>query len=238
MKYQKDLTSEIFGKLTVISKTNQKNNSGYIWKCKCDCGQEVLVARQHLIRNKVRSCGCIRNKPKKDLTGSKFYKLTVVSWTGITTPNSGAIWFRKCDYGNSTNVRGSSLTSGNTMGCGCANLTYEGNLGGLYNAFAQYKTNAKKRNLTFDLSFEEFRSLLDSPCYYCGLNPSHKWPSVSRLNPSFYTGSGVDRRISSVGYYIDNCVSCCTQCNIAKKNYSEDEFISWVHRVSKYLGQK
>lgn len=51
-----------FGRLTVM-KVDGKNNRGRpLWLCKCDCGNETHVERQHLIRGQTKSCGCFRKE--------------------------------------------------------------------------------------------------------------------------------------------------------------------------------
>ena len=53
-----DLTGRRFGKLTVLKQdlTAQKRVH---WICRCDCGNLVSVAANHLSTNKIISCGCI-----------------------------------------------------------------------------------------------------------------------------------------------------------------------------------
>jgi hypothetical protein len=46
------------------------------------------------------------------------------------------------------------------------------------------------------------------PCYYCG--------ELSK---------GIDRLDSTKGYEVENCVSCCEQCNYMKLDYTQEEFI-------------
>jgi len=47
--------------------------------------------------------------------------------------------------------------------------------------------------------------------------------------------NGIDRIDSSKGYTIDNCVSCCTECNYAKHEMSVDEYKSFIQRVYNFL---
>ena len=59
----KDLRGARFGKLTAIEPTeNRANNGAVVWRCKCDCGNEALVDTNSLVRNKTKSCGCLRRK--------------------------------------------------------------------------------------------------------------------------------------------------------------------------------
>lgn len=55
------------------------------YKCKCDCGNEVIKPRRNLIRNKVKSCGCINKErmkighPIHGQSHTRLYKL----WKGM-----------------------------------------------------------------------------------------------------------------------------------------------------------
>lgn len=59
---QDDLTGLRFGKLTVIEKVPApravKNRYSY-WKCKCDCGGEIITKKPNLINGDTKSCGCL-----------------------------------------------------------------------------------------------------------------------------------------------------------------------------------
>ena len=57
----KNLTGQIFGKLIVIERTQNKKNRGNAqWLCKCQCGNEIIVDSGHLITGHTKSCGCFR----------------------------------------------------------------------------------------------------------------------------------------------------------------------------------
>ena len=71
---------ERFGKLTVVSKDENKDKGGCIkWICKCDCGNIVSVRSGYLRNGTTKSCGCIRRKVK-DISGEKFGRLTVLDF--------------------------------------------------------------------------------------------------------------------------------------------------------------
>lgn len=42
--------------------------------CKCDCGNEKMVRKLHLVRNRIKSCGCL-NKTKNGLSTHPLYKV-------------------------------------------------------------------------------------------------------------------------------------------------------------------
>lgn len=57
------MIGEKFGKLTVISENKELVISGVrrnYFNCKCDCGNEHIVRKDHLTTGKIASCGCLR----------------------------------------------------------------------------------------------------------------------------------------------------------------------------------
>lgn len=55
-----DETNNRYGKLTVISFDRIINHIA-MWKCKCDCGNIITVAGNHLRSNHTTSCGCVKS---------------------------------------------------------------------------------------------------------------------------------------------------------------------------------
>ena len=61
-----DITGEVYGKLTAISRTSNKNNNGcYIWLFKCSCGEEVLRDIGNLRFR--RDCACCKSCKQEQL---------------------------------------------------------------------------------------------------------------------------------------------------------------------------
>lgn len=56
-KYE-DLSGKKFGKLTVVGLSGTQIHKMPGWLCKCDCGGKKIVARYHLTKGSVTSCGC------------------------------------------------------------------------------------------------------------------------------------------------------------------------------------
>ena len=55
----KNLLGQTFGRLIVIEYIGvQKRNA--MWKCRCDCGNKVIVRGTSLTRNNTQSCGCLQ----------------------------------------------------------------------------------------------------------------------------------------------------------------------------------
>lgn len=56
----KDLTNMRFGKLTAMYNTKtQSKDKGWIWWCKCDCGNFTKVKAADLLSGNTKSCGCL-----------------------------------------------------------------------------------------------------------------------------------------------------------------------------------
>ena len=53
-----DLTGQRFGRLTVIEKVSKNNESRAYWRCRCDCGNEVISSEKDLRTGHTQSCGC------------------------------------------------------------------------------------------------------------------------------------------------------------------------------------
>lgn len=65
----KDLTNKVYGRLTVIGFSHreepQKGKYRYYWKCRCECGNEVVRRSDGLKDRGVKSCGCYRQEVSK-----------------------------------------------------------------------------------------------------------------------------------------------------------------------------
>lgn len=109
------LEGKKFNKLTVIEITDRRYHNRIIWKCKCDCGNEVYVSSYDLRFGRIQSCGCLK---RYNLVGERFGKLTVIK-EAERKPDKRRQWLCKCDCGNETTLTTTALTSGNTRSCGC-----------------------------------------------------------------------------------------------------------------------
>lgn len=67
-----EMTGRVFGRLTVIEKTDRRSSSGDIfWRCQCECGNRAEVNGGALRRGESRSCGCLF----LEVAAEKFRKL-------------------------------------------------------------------------------------------------------------------------------------------------------------------
>jgi nicotinamide mononucleotide (NMN) deamidase PncC len=96
-----------------------------------------------------------------------------------------------------------------------------------------YTAHAVKLGVPFLLSMEAFRTLLAGSCHYCGSAPTNL-RREKNLDPSKreFAYNGIDRIDNSAGYYSGNCVSCCRNCNYAKRKLSYDDFISLAKNIA------
>ena len=134
MSKKLDLVGERFGKLVALERlANYKKGQTY-YKCKCDCGNEVITNSSRLRSNKKTSCGCDKKNEKRfeDLTGKKFNQLQVLEYSySRKQPNGRTVYFWKClcDCGNITYICSSHLKTGHNISCGCVLKRHQKNLG-------------------------------------------------------------------------------------------------------------
>lgn len=65
MKPIKNHTNEVYGRLTALEFVERKKSKTY-WKCKCSCGNEIIIPITYLTTGDTRSCGCLRKELNKE----------------------------------------------------------------------------------------------------------------------------------------------------------------------------
>jgi hypothetical protein len=186
-----------------------------------------------------------------DLTGQTFGRLTVLS--RVPSTKHGSHWLCQCECGSTIVAKLAKLRGGRTKSCGCLKTDV---LRGLRKGkripgsgakklpdygsikreiFRKYSASAERRGYEFDLTLDEFVTISEQPCCYCGSTPTEtrdrhgkwyrKWPH-----------NGVDRVDNAKGYVLQNVVPCCPSCNFAKRQQTVSDFLSWAKRI--YLHQQ
>lgn len=64
----KDLTGQVFNRLTVLNLQENRNTGNRYrkyWLCVCECGKEKIVRTDCLLNKQVQSCGCLRIEKSK-----------------------------------------------------------------------------------------------------------------------------------------------------------------------------
>ena len=85
--------------------------------------------------------------------------------------------------------------------------------------FRQYKLGAGQRDYKWSLTFEQFMTFWQKPCYYCG-------SSVGTI--------GLDRIDNNKGYVIDNITSCCGKCNLMKHILDKKDFVNQCKKIAQF----
>ncbi len=185
-----------------------------------------------------------------ELIGLKRGKLTIIGLLPnllVGSATKRAVECR-CECGSVKSYLLWNVLSGNSKTCGCwrgSQNFYRRPLGmaNANHAFGAARSKAVERGLEFNLTFEQWVAIARGVCTYCGrvntqrLELKHcsgEKKGQPRCNgPFVYTG--VDRVDASRGYTEDNCVPCCYQCNIAKLDWTYQEFVTWVALVHRKL---
>lgn len=183
-----------------------------------------------------------------DLVGVRFNQLVVLQKMpsvkyGLTFKRR---WKCVCDCGNETEVDTGQLTSGKAKSCGCAHSKSAienskktrhliAKKDAAFNSVRSiYKSNARKRNLSWEIDDDHARMLFSSNCYFCGLIPSNVYKATYYKQEY----NGIDRLDNCLGYTKENTVSCCRVCNHAKHTMTEKTFMEWLARVFKHQESK
>lgn len=109
-----DLTNNKIGKLTVMGLAQKTKNRSILWKCKCDCGNEIIVRNVNLLEGLIQDCGC--EKKKKIENGDRFTRLVVINQLDN---KHFAQFVCKCDCGNVIIAKACDLRNGVVKSCGC-----------------------------------------------------------------------------------------------------------------------
>lgn len=136
MPRAKDISNQRFGRLTAIEPTDERRKGCVVWRCRCDCGNEKLVALVDLGKG-VMSCGCLQSENARTLNerrgkierrygkdgdqsmmGRRFGRLVVKEFAG-RNEKSLMLYLCECDCGNSVIATKVNLMNGSTKSCGC-----------------------------------------------------------------------------------------------------------------------
>lgn len=95
--------------------------------------------------------------------------------------------------------------------------------------WSSFLAGNKHRNIKVDMTFDEFALLMkETECHYCKTPIQRDERSKGTKNGKRQYSSAymLDRKDPNLGYTNDNCVSCCTECNmIRRKFFTYDEFL-------------
>ena len=110
-----------FGKLTLLSHAPAKHGQRY-WNVRCDCGMVHTVSIDVLFRAANVYCTCGSDKPRINLTGQVFGRLTALMEVDPVKDSGGRnipSWLCRCTCGKEVVVRRKNLLRKTTRSCGC-----------------------------------------------------------------------------------------------------------------------
>ena len=87
--------------------------------------------------------------------------------------------------------------------------------------YSVYKRTAELKQLDFKLTREEFYDIVKQNCSYCGIMQEKGF-------------NGIDRVVSTLGYVVGNCVTCCAMCNYMKGCLDKNIFLQRVEHIMTY----
>ena len=183
----------------------------------------------------------------KDLIGQVFGRLTVIKELKERGKNRDIIVEFLCECWEHKNIPISRVVRGDTKSCGCIykesryRIRTPKGQPGFNKLYSSYKREGEERGYVFDLNKDEFKELTSSECYYCNDEPSKTISytqnkiSTETKEHGRYTYNGVDRVNNSIGYNVENCVPCCTTCNIMKRALGEKEFYNHIIKIYNHI---
>jgi len=253
----KNRVGEIYGRYKVIEYVGMKGDLS-LWKIAClGCGSERIMDSDRLAQSRRRNSGCRRcgsiithMKNTIDLTGRRCGRLVALEFSHIGEKNKKRYWKCKCDCGNITYVISSNFNKGRIRSCGCIvneNMRLLGrrtpcnklpeNEIGYSTLYSTYIHGARERGYEFQLNKDEFYILVKSNCFYCDQEPEER-SYVSNGKEIRYNTNGLDRVDNSIGYVINNVVTCCSKCNKMKLNHSINTFLNQITKIYMYQNSK
>lgn len=168
--------------------------------------------------------------PRIDLTNMHFGKWTVKSYVELSK------WNCICDCGYEAVVNVRSIRLGKSTQCWKCGKKHNGGIkllpkgeAAFNKVYDGYVRNAKKRRLFWGLDKPLARLFFKLPCVYCGQENSNL--ADYKFNGSF-SYNGIDRINPLLGYVSTNCVPCCNICNWMKTNFSKDDFLKHINKIS------
>jgi len=227
----KDLVGQRFGDANVKEYVgSHPKGEGSVWKLQCKCGKEYTATTKQLNRGeRQHNCGCGNQRERRDLTGRKFGRGTVIGLHCIDKRRltSYRVWKLECVCGNTYTARTSQLTSGHTRSCGCLHgqdRSYED----IPTKFmSKYLSSSKKRHLKFELEAKDVWNKYVAQDKKCAL---------SGVDISFdgNVTASIDRINSSLGYVVGNIQIVHKQVNLMKHVMDNNELLEWCRLILDY----
>ena len=186
-----DLTGQRFGLLTAICQVPKPKNyktKGTYWKCKCDCGNEVIHASNYLQSGDAISCGkCTQSFIKRqianrdNISGQKYGMLTAIK--PLYVKKSSWYWLCKCDCGNEYITSARLLKISKYPSCGCNSMSF---------GVRKITELLQQNNCSFikEFKFDDCRNKLPLPFdFYVDDNFLIEYDGIQHFKPTFSQSS-------------------------------------------------
>ena len=148
-----------------------------------------------------------------NLAANRFGRLTVIKRVSNVTGRREAMWLCACDCGQETVIRGSHLTSGAIVSCGCqglensskARITHGQRKSRLYGVWCNMKNRCNNPNVR---SFKDYggRGISVCPEWLHDFKAFSEWAYANGYDDSApYMNCTIDRIDNDGNYSPDNC---------------------------------
>lgn len=125
-KAKKDINGQVYGKLTVLESYFDKKP--YTVKCRCACGNEIILRRSDVLSGHTQSCGCLQierasDSNTSDWTGEIIHNIKIIK---KSHQNNKGVWIYDCQCplcGKVFQEIPARISGGHTLSCGCLNIS-------------------------------------------------------------------------------------------------------------------
>lgn len=164
-----------------------------------------------------------------DISNKVTNKVKVIRRTLDKNNKGSFLWECECLSCGTLTYLTSSDVNRNRSGCkSCIDLAAENSP--YRKVYGNYKRNAERRGHPFEITFEDFKILVKSPCTYCS-HPGTNTFNNKNFKVSYMKYNGVDRIDNNKGYTSENSAPCCKFCNLGKSVCDVEEFNEWLEWV-------
>lgn len=168
-----DIRGRRFYRLVAEEMLPERDGSGSVmWRCRCDCGNEITVSYNNLVYGNMRSCGCRKKEHDRKLNSF----LTHVAGTSVDMLRS-----KKLPSDNTTGYRGVYLVRGRYL----AKIVFQKKsyfLGSFDNIEDAAKTRREAEEMLFDGVAEHYA----------------RWKELADLDPEWAAENPVDVIVTQV----------------------------------------
>lgn len=223
----------------VLKETSKPYQKYAIIEC-IHCGETRLVMYYNFLNHKTTpctKCGGIWIDWANDMIGKTVGHYKILDYVGLIkrTSNNKVDIFFKVQCIHCGNIREKELYSNSGWNrypqcpqCPRIKDDY------YTKRYKEYIKSAKDRNKEWNLTLEEFIKIGSGDCFYCGQKAPYQSRTIWTNSEVSNYFNGIDRIDSSKGYTYDNCVSCCSHCNVMKMQYTQSEFLSKISKIYNY----